>query len=144
MNAPILTPELLLARTTLEATETQATTAAPDAEPKAQTSTSLFDNLLVPGAACILVFWFIVIRPEKRQRKAREAMLESLKKGDEVVTSGGIHGKVTHVKDEVITVQVADGVRLRFALSAVQTRAGDEEPAKDSEDKQSTETSKSD
>jgi len=94
--------------------------------------------MLVPMAGCFLVFWFIVIRPEKRQRQAREAMLNALSKGDEVITSGGIHGKVAQVKDDVVTVQVADGVRMRFSLAAVQNKVGDEEPKdkdeKDSED----------
>lgn len=86
--------------------------------------------MLLPMAACFLVFWFIVIRPEKRQRKAREQMLSTLQKGDEVLTSGGIHGRVAQVKDDVVTVQVADGVRLRFALSAVQSLITGDAPAK--------------
>ena len=77
--------------------------------------------MLVPMMLCVAVFWLIVIRPEKKNRKVREEMLGGLKKGDPVVTSGGIHGTVVTVKDEVVTIQVADGVRMRFSLQSVQS-----------------------
>jgi len=130
MNAPTIPLALLSARTTgPRVTETQ--TGEPNPAPvQDQRQPSMFDSLLIPGAACVLVFWFIIIRPEKRQRKAREEMLSALQKGDEVITSGGIHGRVAQVKEDVVTVQVADGVRLRFTLNSVQSKANDEEPAK--------------
>ena len=131
MNAPTIELRDLHTSTTL--TQETATEAAPPqgGEGAQQPQSGLFDTMLVPMAMCFLVFWFIVIRPEKRQRQAREAMLSALSKGDEVITSGGIHGKVAQVKDEIVTVQVADGVRMRFALSAVQAKLGDEEPERD-------------
>ena len=131
MNAPTI--ELRDLHTQLALTQEAATEAAPPQgdEGGQQSQSGLFDTMLVPMAMCFLVFWFIVIRPEKRQRQAREAMLSALSKGDEVITSGGIHGKVAQVKDEIVTVQVADGVRMRFALSAVQAKLGDEEPEDD-------------
>jgi len=125
-------PTIDLAALQSPITETQegaATAGVPeDGAGQQEAQPSLFDNMLVPMAGCFLVFWFIVIRPEKRQRKAREAMLNALSKGDEVITSGGIHGKVAQVKDDVVTVQVADGVRMRFTLASVQNKLGDEEP----------------
>ena len=65
------------------------------------------------------IFWFIVIAPERKQRREREAMLAALKKGDEVLTTGGLLGRITQVQDDVITLQVADGVRMRFLRSAI-------------------------
>jgi preprotein translocase subunit YajC len=76
--------------------------------------------MLVPMMMCVVVFWLIVVRPEKKNRKLREEMLGGLKKGDPVVTSGGIHGAVVAVKEEVVTIQVADGVRMRFSIQSVQ------------------------
>lgn len=131
MKAPTIPFELLSARPL----ETQATTTESTTEDGAQQAkSSAFDSMLLPMAACFLVFWFIVIRPEKRQRKEREAMLGALKKGDEVITSGGIHGRVAQVKGDVVTVQVADGVRLRISLAAVQNKVTDDEPEETSDD----------
>ena len=139
MKAPTIELRDLSATTTL-AQDTGAE-GAPSADGANQQGPApgLFDTMLVPMAACFLVFWFIVIRPEKRQRQAREKMLQALSKGDEVITSGGIHGKVAQVKDDVVTVQVADGVRMRFSLAAVQTKVGDEDTKDDDEKKPSEE-----
>ena len=103
------------------------------AGPQEQPQPGILDTMLVPMSMCIVVFWLIVIRPEKKNRKRREEMLGGLKKGDPVVTSGGIHGSVVAVKDEVVTIQVADGVRMRFAIQSVQTLiTKDEDESKDS------------
>jgi len=117
-----------------EGAPTTSTGVVTEGPPNDTPSPSLFDNMLFPMVACFLVFWFIVIRPEKRQRKAREEMLSRLSKGDEIITSGGIHGKVSQVKDEVVTVQVAEGVRMRIAIAAVQTKVNTDEPSKDGDD----------
>lgn len=98
---------------------------APDSN-----QSGILDTMLVPMMMCVVVFWLIVVRPEKKNRKVREEMLGGLKKGDPVVTSGGIHGSVVAVKEEVVTIQVADGVRMRFSIHAVQsliTKETDEE-----------------
>ena len=100
----------------LQNTESQA----PDVPSKSGQG-GILDTMLLPMMMCVVVFWFIVVRPEKKNRKARETMLEGLTKGDPVVTSGGIHGTVAAVKDDVVTIQVADGVRLRFSVHAVQS-----------------------
>lgn len=75
----------------------------------------------IPILAIGLIFWFVVIAPERKQRNLRDKMLANLKKGDKVLTSGGLMGQVTQVQDKVVTLQVADGVRLRFARSAIQS-----------------------
>jgi preprotein translocase subunit YajC len=81
---------------------------------------SMFD-LLIPFALCIAVFWFVMIRPEQKQRKKLEAMRANLKKGDKVITTSGLHGSVTQVQDGVVTLQVDEGVRLKYAAAAIQT-----------------------
>ena len=134
MKAPTIDLRDLHAVTT-ETQETTATTGADEGgAEEGQAKPGLLDTMLVPMAGCFLVFWFLVIRPEKRQRKAREAMLSALSKGDEVITSGGIHGKVAQVKDDVVTVQVAEGVRMRFSLAAVQNKVGDDDDDTKGED----------
>jgi len=68
-----------------------------------------------------LAFYFIIIRPQKREQRQRQLMLESVKKGDKVVTIGGIHGVVVDVDTNasVVTVEVAKNVRLNFTKSSV-------------------------
>lgn len=68
-----------------------------------------------------LVFYFVLIAPDRKNRKKREAMLAELKKGDRVMTSSGMFGSVAQVQDDVVTLQVADGVRLRFSRQAIQS-----------------------
>ena len=81
---------------------------------------SSFLSMLTPLLLCMVVFYIFIIGPERKQRKKREEMLRNLQKGARVVTSGGLHGTVAQVQDQVVTLQVADGVRMRFALSAIQ------------------------
>ncbi len=120
----------LLSRPSTEAqiTQNEAPAGAPESG-----GAGILDTMLVPMMLCIVVFWLIVVRPEKKNRKVREEMLGGLKKGDPVVTSGGIHGSVVGVKDEVVTIQVADGVRMRFSIHAVQTLVSKDTDEKEAE-----------
>lgn len=77
--------------------------------------------------AMFAIFYFLLIRPQQKEQKRTEEMLAALKKGDEVVTSGGMHGTVHEVKDNVVTLDVSDGMRLRFDKSAIK-RKKDETP----------------
>src|SRR5262245_50770471 len=70
-------------------------------------------------AAIFAIFYFLLIRPQQRQKKDREAMLTSVKKGDRVVTTSGMHGTVVGLGDQTITLKVADSVKLDFDRSAV-------------------------
>jgi len=69
-----------------------------------------------------VVFYFILIRPQSKRAKETKRMLDELKKGDEVVTSGGIIGRISGIKDTEITLQVQEGVRIRIQRSAVTGR----------------------
>lgn len=68
------------------------------------------------------VMYFIVIRPQSKRAKETQRMLAELKKGDEVVTTGGIIGRISGIKDAEITLQVQEGVRIRIQRSAVTGR----------------------
>jgi preprotein translocase subunit YajC len=59
-------------------------------------------------ALIFVIFWFLLIRPQKQQQKKHEAMLKALKKGDEVVTAGGVVGEVVHIKDDRVTIKSAE------------------------------------
>ena len=87
---------------------------------------SLFGSMLFPLILCFGVFWLLILRPEAKQRKKRQEMLAGVKKGDKVITTGGLHGTVVQVQDDVVTLQVDEGVRLRFSQSAIGTILGDD------------------
>ena len=76
-----------------------------------------------------VLFYFILYRPEKRRKQQREEMLKSLERGDEVITGGGIYGKITAITDKAATVEVAPNVRIKVSRQQL-TKAGVEEPAK--------------
>lgn len=61
----------------------------------------------------LVVFYFLLIRPQQKRHKEHQAMLAKLAAGDEVVTSGGVLGKVTEVSDSFVAVEIADGVRIK-------------------------------
>ncbi|MEM7638615.1 MAG: preprotein translocase subunit YajC [Pseudomonadota bacterium] len=68
---------------------------------------------LIMFVPLILIFYFLLIRPQQQRQKKHRTMLEAIKKGDTVVTAGGLIGKVTRVADTEVTVELADGVRVR-------------------------------
>jgi preprotein translocase subunit YajC len=84
-----------------------------------------FGSFFVPMAAIFLIFYFLLIRPQQKRQKQQEAMLKAIAKGDDVVTAGGIHGKVTGITDEVLTVEIAsvkgDRVRVKVARNRVES-----------------------
>ena len=69
--------------------------------------------------ALIAVMYFLMIRPQMKRQKEHKAMLEKIKRGDEVLTNGGIAGTVTDIGDNFITLEVADNVRIRVQKGAV-------------------------
>ncbi len=78
-----------------------------------------------PLIAIFAIFYFLMIRPQQTRAKAHRAMLDAVKRGDEVVTGGGLIGRVTKVADAELEVEVASGVRLRVlkgTLSDVRTK----------------------
>ena len=84
-----------------------------------QTKPELDWNFIAMFGAMILVFYFFMIRPQNKKRKKLEEMRNNLKKGDNIQTIGGIHGKVAEVKDTTVTIQVEGGVKLKIEKSAV-------------------------
>lgn len=74
---------------------------------------------LIPLVLLFVVFWFLLIRPQMKRQKEHRQMVEKLAKGDEAVTSGGIAGRIEEVGESFITVEIADGVRVKVQKGAV-------------------------
>lgn len=70
-------------------------------------------------AAIFAIFYFLLIRPQQRQKRERERMLAALKRGDRVVTTGGLHGTITQIGEHTVILRVTDQVKLEFDRSAV-------------------------
>ena len=87
--------------------------------------------LLMVGA----IFWFVLIAPERKKRKAREAQMSSMKKGDRIMTTTGMYATIAQIQDDVVTLQIADGVRVKFALAAIQGPADENAPKDKAGDK---------
>ena len=66
--------------------------------------------------------WFLIIAPQRKRQKVHQKMIAELKKGDEVVTAGGIYGVVTNIKDDKFVVRIADNVRVELSKGSVQTK----------------------
>lgn len=103
-----------------EAGTTQADGSANGTTPAKEAQPGMFGNpvfmLVIMGA----FFWFVLIGPERKRRKKQAALLAGLSKGDEVITNAGLYGTVVQIQDQVVTLQVAEGVRMKFSLQAVQ------------------------
>ena len=75
-------------------------------------------NLLFLGGF-VLIFYFLLIRPQNKRRKEHQALVGNLNKGDEIVTAGGVVGVINKVEDDFIKVQVGDNVEMRIQKSAI-------------------------
>ena len=74
---------------------------------------------LVMFGAIFAIMYFMMIRPQQKRQKEHQKMLESLKKGDKVVTSTGIHGTISELDETTYLVQIAENTRVRFEKSAI-------------------------
>lgn len=98
--------------------------------PAAAGSGSLLMTVL-PFGLIILIFYFFIIRPQNKKQKETEKMIAALKKGDKVVTIGGIHGVVSSTKEQTVIVKVDDGAKLEFNRTAIASVIADKaEPSK--------------
>ena len=94
-------------------------------------TTASLVGTLIPFVLIIVIFYFFLIRPQNKKQKETERMLNALKKGDRIVTIGGIHGTIASVKEQTVVVKVDDGCKIEFNRSAVATvELSDAEKAK--------------
>ncbi|MCZ8234015.1 MAG: preprotein translocase subunit YajC [Inhella sp.] len=90
---------------------------AQAAAPAASPESSLLN--LLPFVAMFVVLYFIMIRPQMKRQKEHKAMLDALAKGDEVVTAGGVLGRITKMGDSIVHVEVASGIELQVQRASV-------------------------
>lgn len=81
--------------------------------------TSSAGMLIIYVVAFIAIFYFMAIRPQQRQRRAHQALLSALKKGDRIVTAAGVYGTVKRVEENIVVVEIAKGVSIKVARRAV-------------------------
>lgn len=86
--------------------------AATGSQPNALTS-------LLPLLLIVVVFYFFMIRPQVKKQKELKTYRSSIQKGEKIITTGGIYGKVTDIKDQTVTVEVAENVRIKIDKNAV-------------------------
>ncbi len=88
-------------------------------------------DLIIQIGLILVIFYFLLIRPQQKRQKEHMALLNNLKHDDEVVTSGGIYGKVTNLTDQVVTIEVAPNVRIKVQRSQIAGLKATEAVAKD-------------
>ena len=82
--------------------------------------------LLIQLALIFLIFYWLLIRPQRKEQERHRAMIQALKKGDEIVTAGGIVGTIVHATEDRLTVKTAENTRIILERSKVQRRLSDE------------------
>ncbi len=87
--------------------------AAPEAGAQGGGMMAQFQGL-IPLVFMFAIFYFLLIRPQQKKAKEHRALLDALKKGDQVVTAGGMHGKVAALDDQVVTLEIAPGVNVKI------------------------------
>jgi len=87
----------------------------------------------VPLILMFVIFYFLLIRPQQKKAKQHQQFLNDLKKDDMVVTTGGVHGKITGIADTIVTLEIAPNVRIKVSRSAVSGKS--ETAARPSEEK---------
>ncbi len=80
--------------------------------------TSMVSTLIMFGSI-IVIFYFMIYRPQRKRQKEREALVNQMDKGDKVILSGGMHGTISAVEDKTILVTVAENTKIRFQKTAV-------------------------
>ena len=100
-------------------------------------SSDLFSSLLIPLLGVLAITYFLILRPQAQQAKAHREMMDKVRRGDTVVTSGGFVGKVLKVSDtsEEIDVELADNLRVKVMRNTLLDVRSKNEPVKDAKDK---------
>jgi preprotein translocase subunit YajC len=85
----------------------------------AQDTFGMLNSLLIPTMLIIGIMYFLMIRPQQKRLKEHQAMVAAIRRGDTIVTSGGIIGKVAKVEDQELQVEIAEGVKIKILRSTV-------------------------
>jgi preprotein translocase subunit YajC len=90
------------------------------AQPGQDGGPGLMSNIILFGSI-ILIFYFMIIRPQQKRAKERQKLIDSMKKGDKVVTASGIYGTIAGLDEKTVLVQIADNVKVKLDRSAIAT-----------------------
>lgn len=82
-------------------------------------NTTIFLQQFGPIILIFAIFYFLIIRPQQKRERERKNMLDSLQEGDEIITIGGIFGRILNIKDDVVTLEVGDKVKIKVTRSAI-------------------------
>ena len=94
-------------------------TALGQAAQAAQVDRPGWSEMVVPALCIFAVVYFFMILPQKKKMKDQQSLLGSLKRGDQVITNGGILGEITNMTEKIVTLQVADNVRIKVVRSQI-------------------------
>ncbi|OPA80371.1 preprotein translocase subunit YajC [Paenibacillus selenitireducens] len=78
-------------------------------------------GMILPFVLMFAVFYFLLIRPQQKKQKTRNSMLSAIKKGERIVTIGGLHGTILELTDDIVVLLVNDSTKLTFDRSAIST-----------------------
>jgi len=79
-------------------------------------------GILFPLVIFVVIFYFFIIRPQKKRQKAHDQLISSLNRGDQIVTAGGFWGTVKEVKEDSVIIEIAEGVKARVLKSSIATK----------------------
>jgi preprotein translocase subunit YajC len=103
-------------------------------------------STFIPLILMFVIFYFLLIRPQQKKTKEHRQMVSNLRKGDRIVTSGGLHGRITGLSDTILTVEIADKVRVKIArgnVGALNQASAQAQPQPQVKDKGKTDSGKS-
>lgn len=79
-------------------------------------------GMFIPLILLFAIFYFLLIRPQQKRQREQKDLLASLRKGDQVITAGGLYGKITGLTDSVVTLEITEKVRVKVARSQISTK----------------------
>lgn len=82
-------------------------------------------STLIMFALIIAIFYFMILRPQQKRQKERQKLLSAIKKGDKIVTAGGLYGTIAGLDEKTVLIQVADNVKMKFDRSAIASIVGE-------------------
>lgn len=98
-------------------------------QPSQDGGPGLMSNLILFGSI-ILIFYFMIIRPQQKRSKERQKLIDSIKKGDKVITSSGIYGTIAGIDEKTVLVQIADNVKVKLDRGSIASVISESEPEK--------------
>lgn len=86
-----------------------------------QAANPLLATPIIPYLIIFLIFYFLLLKPQKDKQQNQKKMVENLQRNDKVITAGGLHGVITHVKEKTVMMKVADNVKIEMDKEAIST-----------------------